>query len=1149
MHADLKHALAALMLIIFLSGCNQDPTVQVTVYVQDEQGKPVEGATVNAYTNYNLGTGTDSKFTSITGNLEASTRTDKEGRARMQLLPGNYAFRAQKEGANGVTEKLVIAGSDAVSITMKAESASPTSISVVPKSCSDSDLGQNIYLQGYTTTCLSDGSCDTKVDTCIKAQGRDNVEENYCKNKSREAALYECTKGCEKGACLTTTLDSVSIRSETTKKTYAPREKISLTKEEGRVTANALGKENSRVSTGMQASFSEASFEGSTELEAEIASADCTALKKTLQEKVFTEEAKKDALLLTEGLIMVSRSACTRNDAFYTAEVKPLIKLREQLLSQLIEENPGRAILVKEVPQGLKPKTVPKGTIPVPELRGKFEGYLDVLHIDDFEDPTKSRFEYYLRPEEQRARYKLFSTTGFVKQFPNARVEVQGLALGNKLAADDTPEKTQVILQPPTPQGKNLGEQKLLVIVANIGDSKVSYTREYVDKLMFGEGKDTVKEYYNENSFGKASITGVTKGIYNLDKDTCITVGIGEAALKAAYNDGVDVSSFDRLVVFSPSAKGCTGYCGSASLGMREDYLFPDGKKRDLSFSHNICIGLRTPAHELGHNFGLEHANNYSCTKNGESTALPNSDYCRTGEYGDPYSVMGNSPKGSLNAAHRSEAGWLSTENTKTATEGTFVIKPINTTQAAGAIQQLRVPIEVETNIYAGENGLYYSIEQRDSSKYYDDYGGSDYYKEKLGTNPVLMHLAKASKDGKFTFMQTNILDMQQRTIFKDGLTYRETLYPLRLGNTFADKLNGYNITLDKTDSQGAHVTVKRIPAATPDFQKPVVHYDFEASGAGSTAKDKSGNNIEGKVSGAVFSNGALSFDGKNDYVDIGGYPQALISKNNGFTISALVKIPSKSIYDPGMTIYSADGLGCQIGFNSLYAYSAFETLKGEVFATSTGSSNLKLSPNEWHHIACKYDGKELSVYVDGEKKSQVTETSMAVYNEATEKFETKTFSLSSTEARLDIRRQGRLGASIFDYDWFDGLVDEFQIYARGLSDEEIKKMHESYLPLLGPPKAKKSVIANNGATDVSGTLVFALQKQLPNGEWVRISEKTSIHNDFKLKAGEERSLAELLDQQPISVEQEGNYRLATEFTDITGRKAEGFAEFNVKQA
>ncbi len=96
--------------IFILAGCTNIPTNggDVTVYVTDETGKAVEGATVNAYTNYNFSGSVGDRWQGITGTITSSVTTNAQGIATLQLLPSKYAFQASKNDyeTNGVEQQI-----------------------------------------------------------------------------------------------------------------------------------------------------------------------------------------------------------------------------------------------------------------------------------------------------------------------------------------------------------------------------------------------------------------------------------------------------------------------------------------------------------------------------------------------------------------------------------------------------------------------------------------------------------------------------------------------------------------------------------------------------------------------------------------------------------------------------------------------------------------------------------------------------------------------------------------------------------------------------------------------------------------------------------------------------------------------------------
>lgn len=82
----------------------------------------------------------------------------------------------------------------------------------------------------------------------------------------------------------------------------------------------------------------------------------------------------------------------------------------------------------------------------------------------------------------------------------------------------------------------------------------------------------------------------------------------------------------------------------------------------------------------------------------------------------------------------------------------------------------------------------------------------------------------------------------------------------------------------------------------------------------------------------------------------------------------------------------------------------------------------IPITSNEWHHIAMTYDGTTLTAYKDGASVG------------------TDTGDLTHTTDRLLIGTRDSLYSQ-----YFDGIIDEVQIYNRALSAEEIRNLMSNY--------------------------------------------------------------------------------------------------------
>lgn len=172
-----------------------------------------------------------------------------------------------------------------------------------------------------------------------------------------------------------------------------------------------------------------------------------------------------------------------------------------------------------------------------------------------------------------------------------------------------------------------LGEQRILVALVTWGPQP--FARDDVRRIVF----DEVDAFYRSMSYGKASLTGaVTPWLKAFGGPAgCSLPPVRAAGSAAALAAGYDPSKYDRVVYVHPDA-GCpwSGVTQAATV-----YL-------------NGALTPHLVAHELGHSFGLGHANLTDCRHHG----------CGALEYGDPYDTMG-AGSGDFSAQAKFELGWL----------------------------------------------------------------------------------------------------------------------------------------------------------------------------------------------------------------------------------------------------------------------------------------------------------------------------------------------------------------------------------------------------------------------------------------------------------------------------------------------------------
>lgn len=195
-----------------------------------------------------------------------------------------------------------------------------------------------------------------------------------------------------------------------------------------------------------------------------------------------------------------------------------------------------------------------------------------------------------------------------------------------------------------------LGPQRILVALVTWGPQP--FGREEVRRIVF----DQVDELYRSMSYGKASLTGaVTPWLKAFDGPAgCSLPQAKAAASSAAVSAGYDPMKYDRVVYVHPDA-GCpwSGVTLAATVFL------------------NGAVTPHLVAHELGHSFGLGHANLTDCRRHG----------CGALEYGDPYDTMG-AGSGDFSAKAKFELGWL-TRVTRVAKSGTYALAPIELQSSA----------------------------------------------------------------------------------------------------------------------------------------------------------------------------------------------------------------------------------------------------------------------------------------------------------------------------------------------------------------------------------------------------------------------------------------------------------------------------------
>ena len=190
-------------------------------------------------------------------------------------------------------------------------------------------------------------------------------------------------------------------------------------------------------------------------------------------------------------------------------------------------------------------------------------------------------------------------------------------------------------------------------------------------------------------------------------------------------------------------------------------------------------------------------------------------------------------------------------------------------------------------------------------------------------------------------------------------------------------------------------------------------------------ADDTVGGNHGTLVNGATFAPGmvgqAFSFDGVDDYVNIGDIAEFEITSTSSMSIVGWVKTSANG---PAMVVTKMDVISPDFGWSIIVASGV---LRLEIAGNNDHVTIDTTTVNDdlWHHFALTHDGStgNVNLYVDSVLRGSTIESFGAIDD-------------GGMPLRIDICSQG--------VDPFPGLIDEVRIYNRALSAEEITDRYDA---------------------------------------------------------------------------------------------------------
>ncbi len=221
-------------------------------------------------------------------------------------------------------------------------------------------------------------------------------------------------------------------------------------------------------------------------------------------------------------------------------------------------------------------------------------------------------------------------------------------------------------------------------------------------------------------------------------------------------------------------------------------------------------------------------------------------------------------------------------------------------------------------------------------------------------------------------------------------------------------------------------------PIETAQSQRKLVAWWTFDETEGDAASDSSGNDHGGTLVGgpqwqpaAGKTGGALAFDGVDDFIDCG--QDKSLNLTEAVSVAAWIKLtgPAKEQKIIGNQDNVAGGYKLGIYDNKL----GMEIRdSGNVPATSRFvEGGTVLQPGVWHHIVGTYcQGGSIKIYVNGKLDRQAPTPAI----------------LAASAGTLKIGRE-----PFENKYWFNGLLDDLQIYDYPLSDAQVAALYSGKTP------------------------------------------------------------------------------------------------------
>ncbi len=244
------------------------------------------------------------------------------------------------------------------------------------------------------------------------------------------------------------------------------------------------------------------------------------------------------------------------------------------------------------------------------------------------------------------------------------------------------------------------------------------------------------------------------------------------------------------------------------------------------------------------------------------------------------------------------------------------------------------------------------------------------------------------------------------------------------------------NYALDNTDNaifnwelNGNSITTLNLPFEANGGSEASLTEDFSGNGYSSSAVTATWSNLAGRGG-----SGAYDYDGAGDYVtmtnSVGMFP------STGFSVEMWVNIEDTSSYQSLLSRWdsASNERAIRVNFNNGVTCGA-GTIEFGISADPNGTNSGIFCSNSviasgWHHIVVNYDpSTEMSIYWDG---SDVSDSFFSGSVPA---------SMNNSDRDLAIGADYTFSTTP-DSAYFEGQIDNFRIYDRVLSSDQIASLY-----------------------------------------------------------------------------------------------------------